>query len=361
MIKTYCFETEKDWDDGVHFLLFAARESVRESLEVSPFKLVFGHMVWGPLKLLKEKLLTDNGGSLNLLQYVTDIRTKLTKACDLARKNLKTHKNRMKHSYDKNNVTRNFQNGNRVIALLPVPGNPLQPRYFGPYVIEKKENDLNYVIITPNRRRNKQLCHVNMLKAYHERKKIVQPVNVVSSDRDSHNNEDESELSSFSETTKLSNSDVLRNMDSKLSHLQPSQRQDVLDLVNEYAQLFPDVPSRTDMISHDVDFGDASPIKQHPYRLNPTKAKYLDQEIQYLLENDFIEHSQSNWSSPCILVPKPDGSYRMCTDYRKVNNLTKADNFPIPRMDDCVEIIGNAKYVSKFDLLKGFWQIPLSE
>ena len=51
----------------------------------------------------------------------------------------------------------------------------------------------------------------------------------------------------------------------------------------------------------------------------------------------------------------------MCTDYRKVNNLTKTDTFPIPRMDDCVDKVGNAKYVSKFDLLKGFWQIPLSE
>ncbi|CAB3998780.1 Transposon Ty3-I Gag-Pol poly [Paramuricea clavata] len=222
MIKTYCFETEKDWDDGVHFLLFAARESVQESLGFSPFELVFGHTVRGPLKLLKEKLLTDDGGSLNILQYVTEFRTKLTKACDLARKNLKTAQNRMKRSYDKNTVTRNFQNGDKVLALLPVPGNPLQARYFGPYVIEKKENDLNYVIITPNRRRNKQLCHVNMLKAYHERKKVVQSVNVVSSDRDRYSNEDESELSSLSETTKLSNSDVLRNMDSKLSHLQPS-------------------------------------------------------------------------------------------------------------------------------------------
>ena len=126
MIKTYCFETEKDWNDGVHLLLFAARESVQESLGFSPFELVFGHTVRGPLKLLKEKLLTDDGGLLNLLQYVTDFRTKLTKACELARKNLKTAQNRMKHSYDKNTVTRNFQNGDKVLALLPVPGNPFQ-------------------------------------------------------------------------------------------------------------------------------------------------------------------------------------------------------------------------------------------
>ena len=115
------------------------------------------------------------------------------------------------------------------------------------------------------------------------------------------------------------------------------------------------------MISHNVDVGNAPPIKQHPYRLSPTKATYLDQEIQYLLDNDFIEPSQSSWSSPCTLVPKPDSSYRMCTDYHKVNNLTKSDNFPIPQIDDCVDKIGNAKYVSKFDLLKGFWQIPLSK
>ena len=115
------------------------------------------------------------------------------------------------------------------------------------------------------------------------------------------------------------------------------------------------------MISHDVNVGDAAPIKQHPYRLNPSKHEYLNKEINYLLENDAIELSQSSWSSPCILVPKPDGSYRMCTDYRKINNITKTDTFPIPRLDDCVDKIGNAKYVSKFDLLKGFWQIPLTE
>ena len=57
MMRIYCFETEKDWDEGIHLLLFAARESMQESLGFSPFELVFGHTVRGPLKLLKEKLL----------------------------------------------------------------------------------------------------------------------------------------------------------------------------------------------------------------------------------------------------------------------------------------------------------------
>ena len=79
-----------------------------------------------------------------------------------------------------------------------------------------------------------------------------------------------------------------------------------------------------------------------------------------MLEHGIIEPSQSNWSSPCLLVPKSDGSYRLCTDYRKVNAVTKSDLYPIPKVEDCIDRIGCAKYVTKLDLLKGYWQVPLT-
>ena len=80
-----------------------------------------------------------------------------------------------------------------------------------------------------------------------------------------------------------------------------------------------------------------------------------------MLDNDFIEPSKSEWSSPCILVPKPDGTFCMCMDYHNVNSVTKTDPFPILRIDDCIDKIGQSKYVTKYDLLKGFWQIPLTD
>ena len=80
-----------------------------------------------------------------------------------------------------------------------------------------------------------------------------------------------------------------------------------------------------------------------------------------MLDNDIIEPSKSEWSSPCVLVPKPDGSYPFCTDYRKVNSVTKTDSYPIPRIDDCIDKVGTAKFVSKFDMLKGYWQVPLTQ
>ena len=101
---------------------------------------------------------------------------------------------------------------------------------------------------------------------------------------------------------------MLQNLDSKLSHLEESRCQGLEKLLQEYKDLFPDLPSSTDQIYPDVDVGDASPIKQRPYRLNPSKQQYLKEEIKYLHENNFIEPGSSSWNSLCILFPKPDGS-----------------------------------------------------
>ena len=367
MIRSYCFDTEKDWDEGIHLLLFAVRESVQESLGFSPFELVFGHSVRGPLKLLKETFLSNDETPLNLLQYVSDFRNRLSRACEVARSNLKKSQGKMKARYDNHVIDRKFKPGDKVLALLPIPGRPLQARYFGPYTIDKKTSDLNYIINTPGRRKNKQMCHVNMLKEYFDRdSSISKPITVVNTVPQESNVFEPEVNSDFIDKSdpgpsKLENSDILRNLNNKLCHLEPSQQEELKQLIHEYEHLFPDIPTRTDKIYHDVIVEDSKPVKQHPYRMNPLKRKYLQDEVKYLLENDFIEPSQSNYSSPCILVPKSNGTYRMCTDYRKVNSVTKTYSFPIPRIDDCIDKVGNSKYVTKFDLLKGFWQVPLTD
>ena len=91
------------------------------------------------------------------------------------------------------------------------------------------------------------------------------------------------------------------------------------------------------------------------------KEELLDKEVQYILKNKTIEESQSNWYSPCILVPKHDGGFQFCTDFRKVNDKEKSDSFPIPRIADSIDQIGNAKFVSTFEMLKGYWQVPLTQ
>ena len=92
----------------------------------------------GPFKLLKEKFLSNDDSSLNLLQYVSDFKDRLSKACEAAWTNLKSAQRKMKRWHDENAKERKFMPGDRVLALLPIPGKPLQARYYGPYTVDKK-------------------------------------------------------------------------------------------------------------------------------------------------------------------------------------------------------------------------------
>ena len=160
-----------------------------------------------------------------------------------------------------------------------------------------------------------------MLKTYVERNETFAVQSMAVEVSESHtevNESDESERDSLEVNypIKLTNSEALLNLDTNLSHPTVTQQQDLKEVIHKFEHLFSDIPSKTTLMHHDVDVDDSPPIRQHPYRLKPIKERYFEKEIGYLLENDCIEPSSSNWSSPCILVPKPDGSYRMCTDYR---------------------------------------------
>ena len=330
----------------------------------------------GPLLLLKEKWLDEDPEKISVLKYVATFKDRLFRAGQMAKRNLQESQSKMKVWYDRKAKSRCFEPGDRVLVLFPVVGNPLQAKYSGPYKVVKKISDTNYLVKTPDRRKETQVCHINMLKAYHEKPKpeLVTLNNRLGLESPTHSKdcvgqvaekeedtESEVRLENDQQPIKLQNSQILNDLGTKLSHLPLVQRKELAEVITQYREVFPDVPSKTNLIEHDVDVGDSAPIKQHPYRVSPMKKELLDKEVQYILKNDIIEESQSNWSSPCILVPKHDGGFRFCTDFRKVNDKTKSDSFPIPRIADCIDQIGKAKFVSTFDMLKGYWQVPLTQ
>ena len=313
----------------------------------------------GPLLLLKEKWLDEDPEKISVLKYVATFKDRLFRAGQMAKRNLQESQSKMKVWYDRKAKSRCFEPGDRVLVLFPVVGNPLQAKYSGPYKVVKKISDTNYLVKTPGRRKETQVCHINMLKAYHEKPKpeLVTLNNRLGLESPTHSKdcvgqvaekedytESEIRLENDQQPIKLQNSQILNDLGTKLSHLPLAQRKELAEVITQYREVFPDVPSKTNLIEHDVDVGDSAPIKQHPYRVSPMKKELLDKEVQYMLKNDIIEESQSNWSSPCILVPKHDGGFRFCTDFRKVNDKTKSDSFPIPRIADCIDQIGNAKF-----------------
>ena len=160
---------------------------------------------------------------------------------------------------------------------------------------------------------------------------------------------------------RLKNSETLKNLKVLFGHLSEAASAELFALINKYPCLFGDVPSQTHLIEHDIDVGEVQPIRQRFYRVSEEKRKVTDREMQYMLDNGIAEPSASSWASPCLLVDKSDKSPRFCMDYRMVNGVTKPDAYPLPRTEDCVDQVGSAHFVSKFDLLNGYWQVPLSE
>uniref|UniRef100_A0A671VWW5 Gypsy retrotransposon integrase-like protein 1 n=1 Tax=Sparus aurata TaxID=8175 RepID=A0A671VWW5_SPAAU len=165
LLRKFCTESNREWDEGLPLLLFAVRETMQESLGFSPSDLVFGHTVRSPLRLLREKWLSEKSGSReNVLDYVSSFRERLHHAWGLSRASLSAAQSKMKVRYDKKSVARAFQSGDRVLVLLPVVGSALQAKFSGPYLVDRQLSETDYVIRTPDRRKKTRVCHINMLK-----------------------------------------------------------------------------------------------------------------------------------------------------------------------------------------------------
>ena len=100
----------------------------------------------------------------------------------------------------------------------------------------------------------------------------------------------------------------------------------------------------TEMVKHQIITDSQVPIKQQVRRIPFHLKEAAEKEVQRMLDKDVIEPSSSPWASPVVLVRKKDGSFRYCIDYRKLNAVTKKDSYPLPRIDDSLDQLGQARF-----------------
>ena len=115
----------------------------------------------------------------------------------------------------------------------------------------------------------------------------------------------------------------------------------------------------TDLVFMDIETGDARPIKQRMRRMPFALRQEVTRQLRAMQETGVIQPSKSPWASPVVLVRKRDGSHRFCVDYRRLNAVTKPDTYPLPRIEDLLDQLGQAKYFSSIDLAAGYWQIQM--
>ena len=149
------------------------------------------------------------------------------------------------------------------------------------------------------------------------------------------------------------------------TELTSDQRARAADLLAKHVNTFPapgtPITGRTEAVMHDIDTGSTRPIRCNPRKLSPKKIKIQQELVDKMLEEGQIEHSVSAWSAPTVLVTKKDGTTRFCVDYRRLNNNTKKDAFPLPRIDDSLNSLSGQSWFSTLDLASGYWQVRLSE
>ena len=140
------------------------------------------------------------------------------------------------------------------------------------------------------------------------------------------------------------------------------QCQDVARLLIRHASSFSESDSdlgRTGIIKHKIPTGSAHPIKQPVRRLPVQMNEEISQQIEEMLQKDVIQTSSSPWASGIVMVQKKDGTKRFCVDYRKLNDVTTKDAYPLPRIDDSLDQLAGAKWFSCLDLNSGYWQVEV--
>lgn len=242
----------------------------------------------------------------------------MTKVWPIVREHMQQAQQQQARIYNRGAQIREFHPGEKVLVLIPSNECKFLARWLGPYEVIEKTGPVNYRVRQPGQRKGQQIYHINLLKPWRE--PITPPSNVLTA----------SVLSPVTPDVKMG------------IQLSPRQKQDLQELLWRNRDVFSDLPGLTSLISHDIVTEPGKIVRLRPYRIPEAKREAIQKEVKKMLELGGIEESQSAWSSPIVLVPKPDGSKQFCNDYRKLNEISQFDTYPMPRIDELIERLGPA-------------------
>ena len=366
MLRKMCEEKPKDWDRYINPLLFAYREAVQESTGFSPFELLFGRTVRGPLAILRELWTgeVDEPDTKTTYQYVLDLKDRLEATCQLAQENLSKSAEKYRRQYNRKAKNRKFEVGDEVLLLLPSNRNKLLMHWQGPFKVVQRVGYLDYKI---NMDGKVKTFHANLLKKFLRRdnddENDVACVSVVDDGTMEEDDEEDNQPTSRNillHLPTLTPTESLQDVQIN-PQLDESQQQVINSLLEEYQEGLTDMPGLTNLGEHDIKLLNKEPIKSKPYPLPHALRGEVTKEVQKMIDLGVVEPSSSPYASPIVMVKKKDGSIRFCCDYRKLNQVTVTDAEPIPDQEEIFAKLARDKYFTKIDLAKGYWQVPLTD
>mgnify|MGYP006048027623 FL=1 len=140
-----------------------------------------------------------------------------------------------------------------------------------------------------------------------------------------------------------------------LGHLTLQERENVLEMLAKHRSMWDGHLGHVHTTAHRIELTPgASPVHCQPYRAGAKAREQESAEIQRMLQAGVIAPANAEWASPIVMVPKTDGSTRFCVDYRRLNAITVRDSYLLPRMDECIDSLGDARIFSTLDCNAGY-------
>jgi transposase InsO family protein len=168
-------------------------------------------------------------------------------------------------------------------------------------------------------------------------------------------------LPSSAPKTPNTSSSEQTQQEADLAHLEISEQQAVRKILYPHSSMWDGTLGEVRVTEHRIELqAGARPVYQAPYRAGQKGRDVEKKEVERMLQAGVIEPANSEWASPVVLITKKDGSIRFCVDYRKLNALTVRDTYPLPRMDDYLDCLGEAQLFTTLDCNSGYWQIPVA-
>ncbi|XP_067305997.1 uncharacterized protein [Pseudorasbora parva] len=332
MLRRVAAEDKRDWDLMIPYVLFGIREVPQASTGFTPFELLFGRQPRGLLDVAREAWEQQPAPHRTIIEHVRQMRERIDRVMPLVRENLSKAQQAQQRHYDRAAQPREFQPGDRVMVLVPSSACKFLASWKGPYTVLERMGPVTYRLRQPGRRQTEQLYHINLLKKW---------------------------VGTRDQLAALSLTDpVVVDVN---PHLSAAQKTELQHLVSQFQDVFSSQPGQTNVIQHNIKTPPGVIVRQRPYRVPEARRQAIEDEIQQMLKLGVIEPSRSPWSSPIVMVPKPDGTLRFCNDFRRLNEVSEFDGYPMPRVDELLDRLGRARYISTLDLTKGYWQVPLSE
>ena len=270
------------------------------------------------------------------------VKAKLGTMSEVVSEKERISKAKMKSSYDKSAKVMHFEQGEMVLVWKPGIHSKFGASWDGPYQVESKVSPVTYKIQVPGSAHKPKILHSNLLKKWcTSGAKVHRVVSIP----------EEESVCEEPVGLKLASDGFVPTEEDKAR---------LESVLVQYGEVLSKRPGRTDAAELVIRTGSHAPVRSPFYRIPPRWREQVKSQIDQLLEWGIIRLSTSPWASSIVCADKKDGSVRICVDFRAVNAVTDPDPYQLPLIDEILEMLATAKFISKVDLTKGFHQIPIS-